>query len=802
MPPPLPNRLAPGAPGLEARWTSSAKSGVGTTIGRSARVWFTLSHGILNEIYFPRVDQACTRDMGLIVTGPDGYFSEEKRHTHQKVQTMGDGIPGYRLVNTSRDGRYRIVKEIIVHPHREVVLQKISFEVLRGTRSEYRVYGILAPHLRNAGNDNNAAATDYKGFPILAAYKPGIALAFACSKPWVTRSVGFVGQSDGWQQLKARGWLAGEWTLAESGNVALTGEIAVENDEPVVIAIGFGQSVSEAGHRTIAALHDNFDVLRREYCQGWRDWQETVRAPTLPEGGGRDLFRASAAVLMTHESARFPGGIIASLSLPWGAAKGDGDLGGYHLVWPRDLVMSAGALLATGACGDVRRVLRYLWATQEHDGRWAQNMWLDGTPFWTGVQLDEAGLPILLVDLAYRNKGLNEAQLAELWPMVRRAAAFIVQHGAATDQDRWEEDSGYSPFTMAIEVAALLVAAELADTHEPAIASFLRQTADSWNELIDLKTYVRGDALALEHGVDGCYVRIAPLSGPNDDLIIKNRPAADTHKRADQVVSPDALALVRFGLRAADDPRIVNTVKVIDAVAHVELPEGSCWYRYNGDGYGEHADGTPFDGVGVGRPWPLLTGERAHYELAAGNRARAIELLRTFAAFANEGGLLPEQTWDSADIPAHGLHLGRPAGSAMPLCWAHAEYIKLRRSLDDNAVFDTPPVTVQRYQIEKRPAQFWIWRFRSTDRVIPQGRNIRIEVFAAATVHWSTDDWETFHDTPTVDTGLGIHTADLATAELETGRQVTFTFHWSLSDQWEGRDFRLSVALPQSTAAQ
>lgn len=791
-------RVAPGAPGLDARWTSSAKSGVGTSIGGSGRVWFTLSHGILNEIYYPRVDQACTRDMGLIVTGPNGYFSEEKRHTHQKIQTMGDGIQGYRVTNTSRDGYYRIIKEIIAHPHREVVLQRVTFEVLRGTRSDYRLYGILAPHLRNAGNDNSAIATNYKGFPILAAYKPGRALAFACSVPWVTKSVGYVGQSDGWQQLRSRGWLAGEWTVAENGNVALTGEIPLETNDTVVLAIGFGQSISEAGHRTISALHDDFDLMMQQYCNSWEKWQSTVQVPELPSGGGRDLFRVSASVLASHESALFPGGIIASLSLPWGAAKGDGDLGGYHLVWPRDLVMSAGALLATGAGSDVRRVLRYLWATQEADGRWPQNMWLDGTPFWSGVQLDEVGLPILLVDLARRYDGLSEHQVEEFWPMVRKAVSFIVMHGPLTDQDRWEEDQGYTPFTMAIEISALLVAAELADKYEPGIANYLRETADAWNGMIDNFVYVTDTRLTQEYGVDGYYVRIAPQAGPKADVVIKNRPGGDSHRPASEVVSTDALALVRFGLRAPNDPRILNTIKVIDALTRVELPDGSCWYRYDGDGYGEHSDGSPFDGIGKGRPWPLLTGERAHYELAAGNRETAISLLRTFAAFANDGGLLPEQTWDTNDIPSRGLHRGHPAGSAMPLCWAHAEYIKLRRSLADNKVFDTPPLTVQRYQVEKKISPHTTWRFGNMHKTLPSGTTLRIETLSAATIHWTDDGWATFNDIPATDTGIGVFIADLTTSNLAVDRKVIFTLHWTESDNWEGTDFSLTVTPNQS----
>ncbi len=801
-------QYAPGWPGIEPRWTSSAKSGVGTAIGTSGRVWFTISHGILNEIYYPRVDQACTRDMGLVVTGPDGLFSEEKRHTRQEVAAFADGIPAFRLTNRCTAGRYRIDKEIVADPHREAILQRVRFTALKGRRRDYRLFAILAPHLGNAGRGNTAWLGDYKGNPMLFAQRDGTALALACSGGWLARSVGFVGASDGWQQLHDHGELTQRYDRAENGNVAITAEIDLDGDAgDCVIAIGFGRTAAEAGHRAAASLRDGFDRAADDYRRGWEEWQQQLTRPPTAAGAGRDLFRVSTAVLRTHESARFPGGIIASLSIPWGFARGDGDLGGYHLAWPRDLVESAGGLLAAGANHDVRRVLRYLAVTQEADGHWPQNMWLDGEPYWRGIQMDETGFPILLVDLARRGGALDQQQLEAFWPMVRRAAAFLVSNGPVTDQDRWEEDPGYSPFTLAVEIAALLVAAELADHHEPAIASYLRETADAWNAMIEHWTYATDTELSRKLGIPGYYVRIAPPeeadgSSPADGFVpIKNRPPGEMPSRASAIVSPDALALVRFGLRAADDPRMVATVKAIDALLRVELPQGPAWHRYNGDGYGEHADGAPFDGTGIGRPWPLLTGERAHYELAAGRPEVAEQLLAAFAAFANDGGLLPEQVWDADDIPDRELFRGRPAGSAMPLVWAHAEYVKLLRSLADGKTADTPPQPVQRYQVERQGSPHHIWRFNQKCRRMPAGQQLRIELKHPALVHWSDDDWATVHDTPTRDTGLGPHVADLDTTALQPGRVVVLTFNWLLIDRWEGTDYTVAVVPAPATTA-
>jgi glucoamylase len=258
-------------------------------------------------------------------------------------------------------------------------------------------------------------------------------------------------------------------------------------------------------------------------------------------------------------------------------------------------------------------------------------------------------------------------------------------------------------------------------------------------------------------------------------------------------VSPDALALVRFGLRAADDPRIRDTAKVIDALLKVDTPSGPTWHRYNGDGYGEHEDGAPFDGTGIGRGWPLLTGERAHYELAAGRVESAQRLLATLESFANEGGLLSEQVWDAADIPERDLYLGKPSGSAMPLAWAHAEYLKLRRSLREGRLFDLPPQTVKRYLTEKAACPRIVWRFNHKIRSMPSGRTLRIETLAPSVIHWTHDDWNTAEDAAAQDVGLGIHIADLPTNALPEGKQIRFTFFWPDTVRWEGADFVVRI---------
>jgi glucoamylase len=784
--------FAPGWPGIPGRWTSAAKSGVGTALGGSP-IWFTLSHGIINEIYAPRIDEAATRDVGFLIVGPDGFVAEVKRHARHVTRCPRPGVPYYATGSECLQGRFRLQTEVITDIDRPVVLVRLMFAALRGRAEDYRVYVLLAPHLGNYGAGNTAWLADYRDTPGLFAAREDRALCLMSATGFGARSVGFAGVSDGWQDLMAHGQLQWHYTRAENGNVALIGELPLRFGE-TVLAIAVGRGAEEAGHQARASLEEGFPALLQRYIAPWERWQSCM--PAAPRGV---LSGVSTAVIKTHESKLIPGAMLASLAVPWGFSKGDGDLGGYHLVWPRDMVQSAGGLLAAGARPDAREALVYLAATQHADGHWPQNMWVDGTPYWHGLQMDETALPILLFDLAHREGALLAEDLAvrRFWPMVRTAASFLVRNGPVTPQDRWEEDGGYTPYTLAAEIAALLVAAEWAEkSGEPELAPYLRATADSWNAQIERWLYVQDTPLARRCGVSGYYVRIAEgdSDGADELIDIKNRPAAETERRADEIVATDALALVRFGLRAADDPRIVDTVRVIDAELRTELPCGLAWHRYTADGYGEHADGAPFDGTGIGRLWPLLSGERAHYELMRGNRAGAAQLLQCFEAMAGPSGLLPEQTWDAADIPERELFFGKPAGSAMPLVWAHAEYLKLVHSLGDDRVFDLPPQTWLRYIVQRTGSTLRGWRFNQKLRVLPAGCTLRIELLAPARIHWTTDEWRSSTDSDTQPSGLGTHYVDLPTAALPPGARVVFTPFWLEAARWEGVDFSVAIA--------
>lgn len=787
---------APDKPGISARWTSSAKSGVGTAISGQSRLWFSISHGIINEVYYPRIDQANTRDLGFLVADGADFFSEEKRDATHEIGLLAHGVPGYQLTNTGPNERYRIHKTVITDPNRDVLLQHVTFEALKG--DDLRLYVLCAPHIANEGNGNTGWIGDYKGLPMLYAQREDTVLALACSVPFKGMSCGYVGENDGWQDINQHRRMTWFYDYADEGNIALTAQIdlaATQHD--FVIALAFGLTAAEAGHRARASLVQDFGRVKTRYVQGWQDYQNRCMDLERPNETDFDLYRISTAVLKTHQAKRFRGGMIASLSIPWGASKGDADMGGYHLVWPRDLVESAGGLLAAGDVENALDTLVFLMATQDPDGHWPQNMWLDGSPYWQGIQMDETAFPILLADAMRRLDALDGL---DVWPMVRQASGFLVRNGPVTGQDRWEEDGGYSPFTLAVEIAGLLAAADFADeANQSGIADYLRQTADSWNAQLEHWTYVTGTDLAEQVGVEGYYVRIAPAvtadaASPVDGFVpIKNRPPDQSSAPLVHIVSPDALALVRFGLRAPDDPRIVNTVKVIDALLKTETQAGPVWHRYNQDGYGEHDDGSPFDGTGTGRGWPLLAGERGHYELARGNTDAAEQLLKVMSAQTSPGGYIPEQIWDANDIPERELFNGQPSGSAMPLVWAHAEYIKLLRSLRDGHVFDMPPQPLKRYQENKTTSPYAIWRFNHKVHQITAGEILRLEVLASATVHWSNDSWQTSHDLFTTDTGLGVYYVDLPSDEFRVGTDIVFTFFWEQDQRWQRENFMVTV---------
>ena len=760
---------------------------MGCALGPS-RVWFTIGGGIINEVFYPRVDIPQIRDLGFIVADDQGFWVEVKRLDNHKLVWTAQGIPAIDIIH--QHGRFELRLRITPDTHRDVLLVDVKLE----GEPNLRPYALLAPHLGGTGHNNQAEVNIYRGRRVLRAEQGPFGLALAAvdksqCDAWGRTSAGYVGTSDGWQDFFHHGRMQWQYSRAGPGNVALMGELPRQ----ATLALGFASSKESAATLAISALLCPFEEPWQQLLDDWSAWHRRCEErcdvqKDIPDTL-RSQFLTSAMVLRAHQDKIHPGAMVASLSVPWGNARDE--RGGYHLVWPRDLVESAGALLALGAEDEARNILRYLIATQHADGHWYQNQWLGGKPYWQGVQLDEAAFPVILAARLARRKALHGIEVAG---MIARSLGFIARTGPISQQDRWEEDTGINAFTLSICIAALVEGAEWL---EPAGREFALALADYWNAHIEDWTAVYDTRLARKNGVQGYYIRNAPTEhevNPRallDVLPIKNR-VHDPALSATEQVGVDFLQLVRFGLRLADDPLILDSIHLIDELLQVDTPNGPSWHRYIGDGYGEHKDGAPFDGVGHGRAWPLLTGERGHYELAAGNDP--LPYLVAMTAMSGAGGMIPEQVWDSAPIPAHGLYPGQPSGSAMPLVWAHAEYIKLLVSRQLGYPYDRPQAAWERYQGNRPGIQHDIWLPQAPIQQIGVGLAVLVGFFESGTIHWSADGWRSIRNTATSSTGIGLHVAELDTKALPAGARIDFTFRRADAGEWCGGDYSITVA--------
>ena len=749
-----------GAPGIAPTWTSSAKDAVTRALGR-ARLWATLGYGIVNEVYWPTTSQPQVRDLGFVVAG-EGSWIEVKRARRYTLTTPETPIPLPQIVHEGE--RYRLTLEVLPDPSRDVLL--ISYQ-LEG--DGLLLYPLLAPHLGTSGWNNTA----WVAGGLFAQSGQG-SLCLLADAGFSRASAGYVGASDGWQDFSAHGKMTYEFERAGPGNVALMGELRAASG---VLALGFAQTPE--GARTLAAssIAEGYPTIRERFVEDWHEWSEHLILPMSTREVAREAL-LSATVLRVHEDSTFPGAVIASLSIPWGNTRNDH--GGYHLVWTRDAVEAAFGLLAVGAVHDARRILAYLAATQRPDGGWYQNFFPDGRAFWTGVQLDEAGFPILL---AAKLRELGVRETAETAPMVARAAAFVAQSGPVSPQDRWEENPGSSPFTLAVEVAALVAALPWLRGRD---ASYALELADCWNERIEEWTYVSGTELCRRFAVEGYYVRIGPQAstgGLRGRVEVRNTPGVVVSAAA--MVGMEFIYLARLGLRSASDARILDTLKVVDGLLRTETPCGPVYHRYNDDGYGEHADGSAYDGTGIGRGWPLLVGERGHLALLAGEDPKPY--LHAMTCMTGPSGLLPEQVWDAAPIPALGLQPGKPTGSAMPLVWAHAELLKLLVAQDRRRPLELLDCLWQRYAGTRPAAPTWFWRSEVPFDTLPRARSLVIEEQRPFTLHLGWNGWHDVAEHPSQPLGLGMHGVRLDAGQLLPGRVVNFTRRYDDSG-WEGLD--------------
>jgi glucoamylase len=759
---------APGRPGAPPTWSAGAKDLVGCALG-PARLWYTLGQGIVNEVYYPRTDIPQVRDLGFIVADGRGFWAEVRQLGQYEVRLLEPGVPAAELLH--RHERFTLRVRVCPDPRRDCLLIDLDLDGDPGLRP----YVLLAPRLGASGSGNRGWAGSHRGRRVLWAEQGPFALALLASDQaqadaFRRVSAGYVGASDGWQDFSANGAMRWTYERAGPGNIALTGELPPSAS----LALGFAASKESAATLAATALEQSFEAALAELVGEWRAWHarcETQRtvSPMLPPGLV-EPFTTSAMVLRTHMDRTFPGAMVASLSVPWGTGRGERP--GYHLVRVRDLCESGTALLALGALEEARDILRYLIATQSPDGHWPASQWLGGKPAGSASRVADMAYPVLLA-AALSERGALESTEAET--MAARAVGYILGQlpgSVAVGRHRAVRTDAH---TLGAGIAALVTGARFLGQRERA---FALTVADFWNASLECWAAVEGDRWCRSLGVSG-YYRVEPAGGAEDG----------------GPVGTEFLTLVRLGLRRPHDPLVQDSLRVLDALLRVQTPGGPAWRRWIGDRYGEHPDGRPYDGDGLGHPWPVLTGERGHYELACGRDP--LPYLEALASFAGPGGLIPEQVWDGTALPEHGLLPGRATGSATPLVWAHAELLKLAISRGLGRPVDRAAAVWRRYQARRRRAETAVWTLRAPIASVEEGQGLLVCSPRPASVHFGRDGWETVADVETEPTGLGVHVAELPVKGLAAGHSVELTLQWRDTGEWLGRDFQIRVRPPE-----
>lgn len=699
------NKLAPGAPGLDAHWPSAAKNGFGTSNTLASKIWFTLNNGVMTEVYYPRLDVPNVQTLQLIVAG-DKVETEIDDMNHQ-LEVVDPSALLFRQINTAKSGYYSITKTYVTDPQRSTVLIEIEF----ASRTANNVYVYYDPSLNNSGmhdsswtegdallsrdGDKASALISSSGF----AYGDDFLRTFLRPPDRSTNlqvSNGYLGTTDGLTELK-KNWDTSSFARyhrAVNGNVvqvaALKG-LQGSNGYPVrrlTLALAFGKTPREALLNARASLAKGFARVRREYEAGWHAYLKPL--PHV-EPKYQQQFNMAALTLKALEDKTYRGAIIASPSIPWGGGPNANESGitGYHSVWARDLYQVATAFLAMGDRASANRALDYLFKVQQKlDGSFPQNSWVDGTSIGDGLQLDQVALPLVL---AYQ---LRRTDRTTWLKHIKPAADFILRKGPATEQERWEEKPGYSPSTMAAEIAGLVCAAQIATlNHDEQSATLYLKKADKWEQAVENWTATSTGPQAKRN----YFLRITENEDPNDGAPTEINSGGGFYDER-EIVDAGFLELVRLGIKPAGDPLIEGSLSIIDRLIKVETPAGPGWYRYNHDAYGERADGGGYDGrTGAGRLWTLLTGERGEYDVARGDLTSARKRLDSMMAFANDGMMIPEQVWDRQQSPRPELRFGEGTGSATPLAWSMAQFIRLAINLKQGHNVETPNATTARY---------------------------------------------------------------------------------------------------------
>jgi glucoamylase len=765
--PGAPGTVAPGAPGALSRFDLARKDCLGTSAGRASKVWYTVAGGVLSDVYSPTIDNTNVETMQFVVTDGQTFTDVQTRDTTYAARTLDPGGMVCEVTSTARSGRYKIVTDYATDPDRDAVVMRVRLV----SSQQLHLYVRIDPTVNGNGGGGpvGGGADDATASPTALVsvdsntvtnaanrtYAVPNAMALRADRPFLVASSGYAGTaSDGLTQLDAAHRLTDVYTGAPRGNVTQTGELDLRHGG-ASLALGFGRTALDATGVAGAALRPSWTATAAKYARGWQAYDAKLRRPSGVSDRLRAAYYRSANVVKASEDKTFPGAVVASLASPWGQAVSAGDtpggkpvyFGSYREVFARDLYEAYTGLLTAGDLPTAQDTVRFLFLRQQQaDGRFPRNSLLNGqvAPDTGGDQLDESSYPILM---AYQ-AGL--AADSQLWPHIRAAANFVVAHGPSFGSERWEEQSGYSPSTIAAEIAGLVAASAIADRHnDHAAAQVYRATADQFQRSI------RGWTVTTTgpYGSGRYFIRLSKTGDPNAAITYNlGNGGPDADQRA--VIDQGFLELTRLGILPANDPDVLGSLPVVDSVIGRVTPSGQGYYRYGTsqagteDGYGDcyvpdptncEPSGKPWPtgNVGSGHLWPVLSGERAEQRLQTGDRRGAAALLTAMNAYASDTGLVPEQAWENPDLAASpygsdpttasiGYTTGEPAGSASPLTWAQAQQVRLTLSVGAGRPVEQPDVVRARYVDSGPPGALPLAITAPPDGSVAPGKTVTI----------------------------------------------------------------------------
>jgi glucoamylase len=682
---------APGAPGANATWNESNLQAFADSLGSASKVWYSLGNGELENVFYPQTDTPSTFGLQYIVTDGSSFTNTETANTTHTISLVDPTSLVWQQVNTATNGDFTITKTYIADPSRSVVLVQTTFDNL--SSHALSLYADYLPQLNNDGM-GNTGGTDSSSNDLVAS-NGSVSSALTASTGFTQTTTGYVGSSsDGSAQLATSHALTATYTSASTaGHIVQVAQIpvAASGSTTFTLALAFDSSQSAAISDASASLTAGFGSLESSFESGWHSWISGLNAPPASVTGSSQLkqqYYVSLMEVKADEDKTYTGGFIAAPTDPWGTSVSANSAGdhGYHVVWTRDEYEMASALLAAGDPTDANAALQYIFQYEEEsNGAVKQNSFLNGTAVFGSLQMDEVADPIIL---AYQLGATNSAD----WSHIQSLANYLVSNGPYTPEERWEENGGYSPATMAAEIAGLVCASVIAtDNGNSSEASTYLSTADTFEQDLDADTYTTSGS----YGNGDYYLRITPDAAPNNGTSIGIANGGGSHDDR-TVVDPSYLELVRLGATAPATTEIANTIPVVDSELEVSTPEGPIWHRYNFDGYGETSSGGDYTGTGAGNPWPVLSGERGEYDVADGNLTGAQSMLQTMAGAANSGYQISEQVW-AGSTGTGGFTFGQADNSSTPLMWAMAQYVRLAIDISAGHDVDTPAVVADRY---------------------------------------------------------------------------------------------------------